>query len=197
LDKSKKEGIKDPRKINEALIDMMFVDYVESGSSIVNEIQFAKDGPTVLLVEGVNGVGKTTTHRQTGLSLPKAGQESLLVAGDTFRAGRGGTAQSLGFDRLHCPIVTGKKTAIRLQRSLRWGQIRQRARHRPLIVDTAGRLQTKSNLMAELAKMKRVLSREIPECPARDLPYHRCDDGPKWRRTSQAPSRKFPPSRAS
>src|SRR5574344_2560278 len=61
LNKSKEEGIKDPSKINELLIDEMFVGYVESGASIVNDVQFVKEGPTVLLVEGVNGVGKTTS----------------------------------------------------------------------------------------------------------------------------------------
>ena len=57
LDKSQKEGISEPSKINEELIDQMFVSYVEGGESITNEIQFAEKGPTVLLVEGVNGVG--------------------------------------------------------------------------------------------------------------------------------------------
>ncbi|MEE3298992.1 MAG: signal recognition particle receptor subunit alpha [Candidatus Enteromonas sp.] len=61
LDKAKEEGVKDPKKINEMMIDEMFVSYATSGQAIENEIHFAAEGPTVLLVVGVNGVGKTTS----------------------------------------------------------------------------------------------------------------------------------------
>lgn len=164
LEKSKKEGITDPSKINEALVDEMFVDYVKSGESITNEIQFASKGPTVLLVEGVNGVGKTTTIAKLAYRYEKQGKSVLLAAADTFRAGAVEQLE-VWAKRLHCPIVTGvtgadpasicydaAKEALRLNSDL-------------LIVDTAGRLQTKSNLMAELGKIRRVLAKEIPSAP--------------------------------
>lgn len=164
LDKSKKENIKDPQAINEALIDLMFVDYVESGSSIVNDIQFVQDGPTVLLVEGVNGVGKTTSIAKLAYRYQKQGKSILLVAADTFRAG---AVEQLKVwaDRLHCPIVTGKENGDPASVCFDGAKYAKEHAIDLMIVDTAGRLQNKSNLMNELSKMKRVLSREIPNAP--------------------------------
>jgi fused signal recognition particle receptor len=164
LDKSKEEKISDPRQINDALVDMMFVDYVEKGESIVNEIQFQKEGPTVLLVVGVNGVGKTTTIAKLAYRYQQQGKKVLLVAGDTFRAG---AVEQLKVwaSRLHCPIVTGKENGD--PSSVAYDGAKYAKEHGIdlCIVDTAGRLQTKSNLMAELGKMKRVLEKEIPGAP--------------------------------
>jgi fused signal recognition particle receptor len=164
LDKSKEEKITDPRQINDALVDMMFVDYVEKGDSIVNEIQFQPAGPTVLLVVGVNGVGKTTTIAKLAYRYQKQGKSVLLVAGDTFRAG---AVEQLKVwaSRLNCPIITGKENGD--PSSVAYDGAKYAKEHGIdlCIVDTAGRLQTKSNLMAELAKMKRVLEKEIPGAP--------------------------------
>jgi fused signal recognition particle receptor len=164
LEKSKKEAIKDPKAINEALIDLMFVDYVESGSSIVDDIQFVKEGPTVLLVEGVNGVGKTTSIAKLAYRYEKQGKSILLVAADTFRAG---AVEQLKVwaERLHCPIVSGAENGDPASVCFDGCQYAKEHKIDLMIVDTAGRLQNKSNLMAELSKMKRVLSREIPNAP--------------------------------
>jgi fused signal recognition particle receptor len=164
LDKSQKEGIKDPGKINELLIDEMFVGYVESGASIVNDIQFVPAGPTVLLVEGVNGVGKTTSIAKLAYRYQQNGKSVLLVAADTFRAG---AVEQLKVwaDRLHCPIVTGLENGDPASVCFDGAKYAKEHGIDLMIVDTAGRLQNKSNLMAELGKMKRVLTREIPGAP--------------------------------
>lgn len=164
LEKSEKEGITDPNKINEELIDTMFVDYVSKGESIVNEIHFSSIGPTVLLVVGVNGVGKTTSIAKLAHRYQKQGKSVMLVAGDTFRAGAS-EQLSIWAERLNCPIVKGAPNAD--PSSVAYDGMKYALDHKIdlCIVDTAGRLQTKSNLMAELAKMKRVIGKEIPTAP--------------------------------
>ena len=163
LNRSEKEGITDPTKINEELIDMMFVDYVEKGGSIVNEIHFSSC-PTVLLVVGVNGVGKTTSIAKLAHRYQKQGKSVMLVAGDTFRAGAV-EQLSIWAERLSCPIVKGAPNAD--PSSVVFDGVKYAKEHHIdlCIVDTAGRLQTKSNLMAELSKMKRVIAKEIEGAP--------------------------------
>lgn len=164
LTKSEEEGLTDPQVINEELIDMMFVSYVESGEDIVNDIRFADNGPTVLLVVGVNGVGKTTTIAKLAQRYKKRGKSVMLVAGDTFRAG---AVEQLKIwaDRLGCPIVTGKENGD--PASVAFDGVKYAKEHNIdlCIVDTAGRLQNKANLMAELSKMKRVIAKEIEDAP--------------------------------
>jgi fused signal recognition particle receptor len=164
LDKSRKENITEPTKINEALVDMMFVDYVTKGEDIVNEIQFAPTGPTVLLVVGVNGVGKTTTIAKLAYRYQNLGKKVCLVAGDTFRAG---AVEQLKVwaSRLKCPLITGKEGADPASVAYDGAKYAKENRVDLCIVDTAGRLQNKSALMDELAKMKRILAREIPGAP--------------------------------
>ena len=102
------KGIFEPKEINEILVDKMFVSYVQQGENIVNEISFRENGPTVLLVVGVNGVGKTTTIAKLTKRYQDQGKKVLLVAGDTFRAGA--TEQlSIWANRLGCDIVVGKE----------------------------------------------------------------------------------------
>src|SRR5690554_1005354 len=81
------DKISDPEAINELLVDKLFVSYAQSGTAIINELQFAKDGPTVLLVVGVNGSGKTTTIAKLAKRYIDQGKSVMLVAADTFRAG--------------------------------------------------------------------------------------------------------------
>ena len=164
LDKSQKEGISEPSKINEELIDQMFVSYVEGGESITNEIQFAEEGPTVLLVEGVNGVGKTTSIAKLAHRYMQKGKKVMLVAADTFRAG---AVEQLKIwaDRLKCPIVTGLENGDPASVCYDGAKYAKANKVDLMIVDTAGRLHNKANLMAELGKIKRVLEREIPGAP--------------------------------
>lgn len=164
LEEASKSNIEDPASINEILVDKMFVGYATSGEGIVNEVSFAKSGPTVLLVVGVNGVGKTTTIAKLAARYQKQNKKVLLVAGDTFRAGA--TEQlCVWAKRLGCPIVVGKEGSD--PSSVAYDGAKYAKEHDIdlAIVDTAGRLQTKANLMAELSKMKKVLAKEIPGSP--------------------------------
>jgi fused signal recognition particle receptor len=164
LQKAQTEHLDDPKAINDALIDEMFVSYLEKGSSITDEVSFAEKGPTVLLVIGVNGVGKTTSIAKLAYRYLHQGKSVLLVAGDTFRAGAV-EQLSVWAERLGCPVVKGAAGAD--PSSVAYDGAAYAAAHGIdlVIVDTAGRLQTKANLMAELAKMKRVLGQEISGAP--------------------------------
>ncbi len=168
IDATKKEAmlqnVDDPSSINEILVDKMFVSYASTGSDIETEISFSKEGPTVVLVVGVNGVGKTTTIAKLAYRYIKQNKKVLLVAGDTFRAGA--TEQlKVWADRLNCDIVVGKENQDPASVCYD-GMVYGKNKNVDLIIcDTAGRLQNKINLMNELAKMKRVISKEIPSAP--------------------------------
>ena len=158
------QNVDTPSDINEILVDKMFVSYASTGDDIVTEIQFKDNGPTVLLVVGVNGVGKTTTIAKLAHRYIKKGKKVLLVAGDTFRAGA--TEQlTVWANRLGCDIVVGKENQDPASVCYD-GMIKGKRDNVDLIIcDTAGRLQNKVNLMNELAKMKRVISKEVEGAP--------------------------------
>ena len=162
------DKISDPEAINELLVDKLFVSYAQSGTAIINELQFAKDGPTVLLVVGVNGSGKTTTIAKLAKRYIDQGKSVMLVAADTFRAG---ATEQLGIwaDRLNCPLISGKENAD--PASVAYDGIHAAINQNIdlVIVDTAGRLQNKVNLMNELAKINRVIEREIEDAPHETL----------------------------
>ena len=163
LNQSKKEHITEPKKINEILVDKMFVGYAEKGD-IQNDVVFKEDGPTVLLVVGVNGVGKTTTIAKLAYRYLNMHKKVLLVAADTFRAG---AVEQLTpwAQRLKIDIVTGKPESD--PASVAYDGVKKAKEDNIdlVIVDTAGRLQTKNNLMLELGKIKRVMGKEIPGAP--------------------------------
>ena len=163
LEKAKEENLTEPAKINEALIDLMFVDYATSGSEIENEINFSSK-PTVLLVEGVNGVGKTTTIAKLAYRYKNKGKKVMLVAADTFRAG---AVEQLKVwaSRLDVPIVFGAPESDPASVAFDGARRAKTENIDLLIVDTAGRIQTKSNLMQELGKISRVLNKEIEGAP--------------------------------
>lgn len=163
LEESKTEHITDPVKINEILVDKMFVDYASKGD-IINELSFKEGTPTVLLVVGVNGVGKTTTIAKLANRYKTMGKKVLLVAADTFRAGAI-EQLTVWADRLGVGIVTGAAESD--PASVAYDGMRKAKDIKAdlVIVDTAGRLQTKANLMAELAKIKRVIGKEIESAP--------------------------------
>ncbi len=164
LDETGKQKISEPKAINELLVDKMFVGYATSGESIQNELHFQKEGVTVLLVCGVNGVGKTTTIAKLAYRYIHQGKKVLLVAGDTFRAGAVEQLKTWA-SRLDCQIITGKPDSDPASVAYE-GAVYAKANGIDLmIVDTAGRQQTKANLMQELSKISRVLSKEIPNAP--------------------------------
>lgn len=163
INESKEQGIKEPKQINELVVDKMFVGYAEKGD-IINEVQFVKDGPTVLLVAGVNGVGKTTSIAKLAYRYIAQGKKVKLCAADTFRAGA--TEQlTIWANRLGCEIVVGKANSDPASVAYDAAYQAKRDGTDLLIVDTAGRLQNKINLMNELAKISRVISKEIPNAP--------------------------------
>ena len=163
LERSQKENITEPEKINEILVDRMFVGYASKGD-VQNEIQFQENGPTVLLVVGVNGVGKTTTIAKLAYRYINQGKKVMLVAADTFRAGAI-EQLTVWAERLGIEIVTGKPEADPASVAYDGMKKANELKCDLVIVDTAGRLQTKANLMAELAKIKRVMSKEVPDAP--------------------------------
>lgn len=127
-------------------------------------IQFATSGPTVILVVGVNGSGKTTSIAKLASMLRKEGRSVVLGAGDTFRAA---AVEQLGVwaERIGAQIVKGKPGAH--PSSVAYQAVEQAVKTNAdvCIVDTAGRLQTQAHLMDELNKVYRVLSKVIPEAP--------------------------------
>jgi fused signal recognition particle receptor len=127
-------------------------------------IRFAASGPTVIMVCGVNGAGKTTSIAKLAAMLRGDGKRVLLGAGDTFRAA---AVQQLTIwaDRLGCEIVTGEAGAH--PASVAYRAVEQCLQHGMdvCIIDTAGRLQTQKNLMAELTKIQGSIRKLIPEAP--------------------------------
>lgn len=134
----------------------------------LSPLNLSAEGPTVILVSGVNGAGKTTSISKLANLLQKQGKKVLLAAGDTFRAAAV-EQLTLWSQRLGCEIVTqpgGSDPAsvahIGCERALASGVD-------CLIVDTAGRLQTQKNLMDQLAKIRRVIGNKIPGAPHESL----------------------------
>jgi fused signal recognition particle receptor len=127
-------------------------------------IQFAESGPTVIMVCGVNGSGKTTSIAKLAHQFRSEGKSVLLGAGDTFRAAAVQQlsiwADRLGVDIVKCDEGTHPATVAykAVEKALEIGSD-------VCIVDTAGRLQTQSNLMAELTKIKNSICKQIPEAP--------------------------------
>ena len=163
LEESRTQKITEPERINEILVDKMFVDYASKGD-IVNELSFIEGIPTVLLVVGVNGVGKTTTIAKLANRYKEQGKKVLLVAADTFRAGAI-EQLTVWSERLGVGIVTGAAESDPASVAYDGMKKAKEINADLVIVDTAGRLQTKANLMAELAKIKRVIGKEIDGAP--------------------------------
>ncbi len=164
LRKSQEEKISDPSAINDLLVDRLFVSYLEAGGAIENEIRFAEKGPTVLLMVGANGVGKTTSIAKLAYRYQQEGKSIMLVAGDTFRAGAR-EQLAIWAKRLNCPILIGQENADPASVAYDGVQKALKENIDLCIVDTAGRLQTKAALMNELSKIRRVIGKEVEGAP--------------------------------
>ena len=155
--------ITDSHELNDLLIDKMFISYANKGGSFSTDIEFVKDGPTVVFMCGVNGVGKTTTVAKLAHKYKTRGKKVLLVAGDTFRAG---AVEQLTYwaGRVGVEIISRPNSD---PASLCYDAMRKAIdEHFDLVlVDTAGRLQNKKGLMDELSKMVRVIKKVIPAAP--------------------------------
>jgi fused signal recognition particle receptor len=127
-------------------------------------IGFASSGPTVIMVCGVNGTGKTTTIAKLARLFQSQGKSVLLGAGDTFRAAAV-EQLSIWSDRIGVPIVTGPAGSHPASVAYRAVEEAIKTGTDVCIVDTAGRLQTQKNLMAELTKIQESIRKQLPEAP--------------------------------
>ena len=159
---AKLENAKKPDALRRVIIEKLVELYEKDGN--YNESINFQDGLTVMLFVGVNGVGKTTSIGKLAHRYKQAGKKVMLVAADTFRAGAVAQLAEWG-RRVDVPVVTGPEKADPasvvfdgMERAVAEGiDI--------LMIDTAGRLQNKENLMSELEKIGRIIKRVVPEAP--------------------------------
>ncbi len=128
------------------------------------QLNTAASGPTVIMVCGVNGSGKTTSIAKLAYRFVQQGKSVVLGAGDTFRAAAV-EQLTVWANRMDAEIVTGKQGSDPASVAFRAVESASKNQRDICIVDTAGRLQTQSNLMDELTKIRRVMSRVIPDAP--------------------------------
>ncbi len=141
---------------------------VFSAEGILEKICFAPSGPTVLMIVGVNGAGKTTSIGKISAQLAKQGKKVLVAAGDTFRAAAGGQLK-VWTDRAHVEIFSPEGVTDPSAVAYDALAKAKAQSYDILIVDTAGRLHTQANLMEEIKKIKRVMAKVIPEAPHETL----------------------------
>ncbi len=158
------QHLDNPKEINDLLVDNLFMNYAKSGDSFQTEIKFDSENPTVLLMVGVNGTGKTTTIAKLAKHYKGLGKKVLLVAADTFRAG---AVQQLSIwaNRIGVDIFERGQGAD--PASVCFDAIKKAIndKYDLVMVDTAGRLHTKDYLMAELGKVNRVIKKVLPVAP--------------------------------
>lgn len=170
VDKLKKrvkhEHIENSADLKEIIVDEMFIIYVQN-QIIVNKINYNPNGPTVILFVGVNGVGKTTTIGKLANKLKNENKKVLLVAGDTFRAGAVEQieewSKKIGID------LVSKENADPASVIFDGIEKAKNEAYDVVLVDTAGRLQNKDNLMKELEKINRVIANQIEGGPHETL----------------------------
>ncbi|MFR5856239.1 MAG: signal recognition particle-docking protein FtsY [Bacilli bacterium] len=162
----KSENITDTKYLGEVIVDELFIIYVNN-ETITDKININESGPTVILMVGVNGVGKTTTIAKLAYKYKKEGKNVMMIAGDTFRAG---AVEQLNIwaNRTDClfygqenidpagVIFDGLDKAIEENVDI-------------VLIDTAGRLHNKVNLMKELEKINKVIGTKIPNAPHETL----------------------------
>jgi fused signal recognition particle receptor len=165
-DRVKKEKITDTEYLNEVIVDELFIIYVE-GESLTDKINLAEEGPTVILMVGVNGVGKTTTIAKLAYKYINEGKKVMMIAGDTFRAGAVEQLCEWG-ERTGCPTIY-KENADPASVIFDGVTKAKEENYDVVLVDTAGRLQNKTNLMNELEKINKVIGRIIPNAPHETL----------------------------
>ncbi len=165
-DRVKSEKIEDTKNLIEVIIDELFIIYVNN-ESLSTKINMSTEGPTVILMVGVNGVGKTTTIAKLAYKYQNMGKKVMMIAGDTFRAGAveqlkiwAERTNSLFYGKDNIDpagvIYDGLEEAIKNQADI-------------VLIDTAGRLQNKVNLMKELEKINKVIGKIIPNAPHETL----------------------------
>ena len=158
------KNVKKQSDVQNTIIEKLVEIYESEGTEENNELNIQADGPTIILFVGVNGVGKTTSIGKLAYRYKQQGKKVLLAAADTFRAG--------AIDQL---VVWGERAGVDVVKHSAGSdpaavvydavEKTKNENYDILLVDTAGRLQNKVNLMKELEKMKRVIEREYPSAP--------------------------------
>ena len=162
----KDEKIEDTEYLREVIIDELFMIYV-NGDSLTDKINIQEDGPTVILMVGVNGVGKTTTIGKLANKYHNEGKKVMLIAGDTFRAGA--VPQLKEWAERTDSLFVGKENMD--PASVIYDGLEEALKEKAdiVLIDTAGRLQNKVNLMNELEKINKVIGKFIPGAPHETL----------------------------
>ena len=158
----KEENISDSNILKEIIIDELLIMYVDN--SILNSnVKYSDEGPTVILFVGVNGVGKTTSIGKIASKMKKDGKKVLLVAADTFRAGATEQLVEWG-NKIDVNVVTttSKDPSAAVYDGI---NMAIKDKYDVVLIDTAGRLQNKVNLMNELGKINSVIKKLIPKAP--------------------------------
>lgn len=160
----KLKNVKKPKEVQNVIIEKLVNLYDEAGEDENHALNIQPNDLTVMLFVGVNGVGKTTSIGKLAYEYRMAGKKVLMAAADTFRAG--------AIDQL---VVWGERSGVEVIRHNAGGdpaavvfdavKKAKEEHYDVLLVDTAGRLQNKVNLMKELDKIKRVIQREVPAAP--------------------------------
>ena len=158
----KKENISDTKYLNEVIVDELFIIYVNN-ENLTDKINYNEKGPTVILFVGVNGVGKTTSIAKIAYKLKKENKKVMMVAGDTFRAGAIEQLEQWG-KKINCTVIKSdsKDPSAVMYDALK---IANDENYDVVLIDTAGRLQNKVNLMNELEKINKVIGKIIPNAP--------------------------------
>jgi len=159
--------ISDPNDLAEIIVDKMFEIYLK-GELVQTDLNYTDHEVNVYLFVGVNGVGKTTTIGKLAKQLKDEGKKVMMVAGDTFRAGA--ISQLVEWGRRSNTFVFAKEAGSDPSSVIYDAlEIAKKDKYDVVLCDTAGRLQTKTNLMAELSKMKRVIQKALPNAPQETL----------------------------
>jgi len=165
-DRVKHENITDTNYLKEVIVDELLVIYVE-GESLSDKINIASEGPTVILMVGVNGVGKTTTIAKLAHKYINEGKKVMMIAGDTFRAGAVSQLE-IWAERTNS-LFYGKENSDPAS-VIYDGLIKAKNENVDIVlIDTAGRLQNKVNLMNELEKINKVIGTHIKGAPHETL----------------------------
>lgn len=162
----KKEHIEDTKYLQEVIVDELFIIYVE-GQVLSDKIKLNEEGPTVILMVGVNGVGKTTTIAKLAGKYIKEGKKVMMIGADTFRAGA--VSQLEEWAGRCGALFYGKDNTDPSGVIYDGLEIAKKENVDIVLIDTAGRLQNKVNLMKELEKMNKVIGKLIPGAPQETL----------------------------
>lgn len=163
----RQENIEDTEYLKEVIVDELFIIYVND-EVIVNKINYNEKKPTVILFVGVNGVGKTTTIAKMASKMHDEGKKVMMIAGDTFRAGA--TKQLEEWAVKTDSMFVGKEEGADPSSVIYDGLNKALDENVDVVlIDTAGRLQNKTNLMKELEKINKVIGKIVPDGPHETL----------------------------